>query len=1175
MELSLRDLGFPLVASLASLLALSFLLDLGVFEIPLLAIPLIAIIIISLKFEASRDVKRAELLLSPLPLILLALSISLPPPFSSISCMLFLLLLFLPLSPLISPDPWEAVAFSASISGLFLSLLMILNAFDRIPLLEILVAVSLISSFSSAYFNLRGKSLWRTRLLLDSYLALIILISLFFLLELFLAYPNIFRFTTNDLLYHQDEAWKLVMRPEDYGDWKYLGFHSLLSVIYAITNADSFSVMLAVIPLNLISFLIVASSFSKLKWRSEALFIWSLFTSLGFLAAIRYGTDYSGLDKANEASYRSLIWSQPILFWGLPLTLAIALLAFLIYTDIYVEGKRKILYTFLLTSFSFFVHIAEALVFAAYLALASLLFGGRRSSGIGVTLAGLLLYSLYLAPGVYEGSALSSSLYLLSAGLIALLFNESRERYLVASASRLFGFLSSKRDIVISLLLALYSSGVIIWQLHLGEVRVSEIYYIGQVPWFFYPNLLGISGLLALLSLKEKLEEPLASYALLSLTALLLGRIVTQLKLAGFSVLYWEYRFPLYAAIGTAVLSAPLLRKVIEGSRSSKMRALLLSVMIFTGFSSTALSVQRWNQINSTASGSILPPDFDFAVKSSYSNSSHPFLLLTYYSSSVASLMHLRNTMRQLSPWISEGPEVPLLVLSSVAGSDEVAVLTTMGDVAFLNNDNATYNYLFMFMGPVLQAPSVSLLELSEPPRPNASLAVVLPSDTYFMRRSLIAYELIRRELPAHTIYSSDDPKAPAGVYIGPSSANQSIREEIPRERGDLRWLYLRGDFSEAESGLRVRGPRNLAVTTYELDKGEFKLNACGDLTGYIGIIYDFESFRNYRIFQVFLDRGIAVNRVIREGNVTSSPSIAVPLSWECNEIGIKLNDGLEADVNGRSFKLPDVKKLGVLGFETGNFTGVVNGTVSGTHSFAWNPKPGSLLVSVSGGGDVDISSWVEKGLRNLSETKRQFPGLKLNLSSTEKEFPEIEAVITGLRVNGKVEVRGRPIWVMSGEGRTYLNVSEMEIRARKLEYLRGDGFYAELKLEGVENMNFSNAVIKFRTPVMIRAEGDVKLERYHQFRRSAPEARDVTTSRVNLTVLVADRALLLSELEIPKEDVSERKLIYKTFDETEYLPETLASFIPLTLAFYYFMRRSGRIVASREKTEKKRKRAL
>ncbi len=1142
--MKLEGIYLPLGACLISMLVISFLLDLGIYEIPLLAIPLLSLLFLLSDRALEIKVPRVELLLALIPQAFLLLSVLSQPPLNAISCMIFLFLMFLPISPLISSDLWEALSLSAAIGGLFISLLFAINLVYRIPIFEIIFIISASMSIISIYLSLKRKNFRKIEFKLDGYHALISILSAFFLLELSLAYPNIFRYTTNDLLYHQDQAWYLANSPSNYSAWNYLGYNSLLGAVYLITKADAFSLMLTVVPINLFSFLIVASSFSKLEWRKESIFAWSLLTGLGWIAALKFGTDYNGLDKANEASYRSLIWSQPIFFWGLPLTLAIALLAFLLYSDIFIEGRRKVPIIFLLSTLTFLVHVAESLLFVAYLSLASLIFGKRRESSIAVLLSGAsvyLLFSLIHGPPSIRGG---QGLYLL-ASPIPLLLNELRR---VMRVERLIELVSSKRNAIISILMAIFTSGLIIWISHLGEIRVSEIYYIGQVPWFFYPALLGVSGLLSITSLKL-LREPLHNYALFALTCLILGRLITLVKISGFTLNYWEYRFPIYALLGISVLSSPIIKILIK-RRDSKLYALILALILFSGFSSTALSVQRWNQLNITASGSILPADFDFAVKFKREDDG-PMLLLSYYSSTVSSLMH-KSGMRQLAPWISEGPEVPLITLYELVGRGNISVLTTMGDVAILSGENSTYNYLFMFLGPILSAPSVERIEIGKPPIPDAKLPIVIPSDVYFRRRSLIAYELMRKDLPFHTIYLSDDPRAPSGIYIGPSSSNQSIEEELPKDKGDLRWLYLKGDFSSAEDGIRVRGSRNLAITTYELDKGVFKLKICGE-GGYVGIIYDFKNFANYRIFQFYLDSGTAVNRIIKGRNVSSGPFLSFPLSWECNELELRLGKELEAVVNGRTMKLPNIEKLGVLGFETGNFTGVISGYVTGYHSLEWKLKNGSVLIGVSGGG-IDIKEWVDRGLRNLSDAKRSFPGLKLDLKSEDREVPKIEAVITGLEASGRIRVVGRPISLIERE--VPMNSSEIRINASKLTYVGGKGFYADLLLDGIEGMNVSRAMIRFRTPLTIEAEGSVKLERYHAFSRSISYTFNVNLTRANLTILAADRALLLSELDAPKGELSMGKLLYKTFDESSYLAESIATLLTLSIMFYYLMRK-------------------
>ncbi|MEM3691695.1 MAG: hypothetical protein QXS61_04350, partial [Candidatus Korarchaeum sp.] len=287
MKVDLKDLYIPLGICLAFLVALSFPLNLGLYEFPLLSVPLLALILLNLEFKVSLKVMRVEVMLASLPPLLLALSLLLPLPYSSLTFMTFLMLMFIPLAPLVSGDPWESLGLSFSLGGLTLTFLMLLNMSVRLPALESIATISIVICLTSLYLILKGRSLWRDpEFRFDNYVALTLLLAAFFLLELALVYPYIFMLTTNDVLYHQDAAWELARRPGDYHGWSYLGFHSLLGTVYLIERADPFSVMLTAIPLNLMSFLIVASSFSKLRSRGEALLTWSLFTSLASLAVI-------------------------------------------------------------------------------------------------------------------------------------------------------------------------------------------------------------------------------------------------------------------------------------------------------------------------------------------------------------------------------------------------------------------------------------------------------------------------------------------------------------------------------------------------------------------------------------------------------------------------------------------------------------------------------------------------------------------------------------------------------------------------------------------------------------------------------------------------------------------------------------------------------------------------
>ncbi|MDK2383451.1 MAG: hypothetical protein QI199_01420, partial [Candidatus Korarchaeota archaeon] len=504
-----------------------------------------------------------------------------------------------------------------------------------------------------------------------------------------------------------------------------------------------------------------------------------------------------------------------------------------------------------------------------------------------------------------------------------------------------------------------------------------------------------------------------------------------------------------------------------------------------------------------------------------------------------------------------------LYTLSNLSRSERIAAVMTIGDVGFLERDTSSFNYLRWFMGPIREYPSITVLNLSSPPVLNSSLAVVLPADTYLRRRALVAYELLRPSLPVHTIYMSDDPLAPPGLYIGPPSPEVRVDEELPSSPYDLRWLYIWGNFSEG-SALKVTGKRGEAISSFQLDQGNYTVRACGRMLGYVALIYDFVNFGEYRIFQVYLDRGFGIHRVVSGGKVLSGKPFKVPVkpTDECVNITLSLHGGnLTAYVNGRAQRLPPVEKLGVLGLETGNFTGNLSGRVEGAHSLRWSPPDGSTLVSVLGGsGDLDMSEWVDRGLRNLSDTKRTFDPPKLELKAGRWEMPPVKAVITGFNATGTVKVRGRLIWYSEGGRRIYINSSIVEVRASSVRFRGGQGFYIDLDLEGAEGvdevMGGGNITVRFRLPVTVEAEGSIALIRYHRFSRYIPRTSEVRTSRAKFTIVIADNAQLISDLDVPREDLSPSRILYKSFDETKYLPEALLFFLISFAALYYLDKR-------------------
>ncbi len=1134
-------------------------LRLGLLNIPIFAVPVIA------SWLLFTNLKRGFALPVYQTLAIISLALGMASILGALSgipgALLTMLMILLSGIGLTSPEDngiARSIALSSIYGGFITSITMFSVTLSGFRDLVIIIPIFAVASSLLALY--RGKTTKQV-ISIDSYFLLFLVLLLLYLVEFLAINPNFFKFTSNDLIDHQARARILATSPQYYREWSYVGYHSLLATTYLLTGTGARGIMYSSVLLNFLAALLVYVAFSKLKRKKEALLIWGMLTGFGWLAILSYGVDVRGLRAASTFSYKSLVWSQPIFFWGLPLTLGVGLLSFLLYLDLDEDlGRReKIFYVALTMIFAFLLHVAEAILFVVYLMAKLLFLGGRKEPAIGSAVAGAFLTVLYFFPLIYSGAGPSSSVFLLLGSLMALAFAELRERYLNTTISKLLRVLRNKDREITIFLSAIYLSGLAVWYIHLGEVDVEAIYDLGQVPWFFYPVLLGVAGLLAILSLRD--DRFPKEFAIFILVSILMGRAITYYKLFIAPINYWEYRFPFYVGLGLAVLASIYLRKIVERAKLERIYALLLAAIMLSGYASTALSIQNWNYINVYRMSVINDIDFEFATNLTYFDDipRTPALILTAYTYYVSKFAAPRERIKVLPIWLSSGPEVVLYSLSMLSPSDKVAALTTLADISYLEKANVSlYSYVRKFMGPIWDTPSLTILNVSSPPIPNAKLAIVLPADTYLRRRALVAYELLRPELPIHTTYLSDDPQAPAGIYIGPPSGRVTVNETLPEDPYDLRWLYIWGNFSK---GLKVIGGRDIAITTYELDEGSYNLTICGIKSGYVGIIYGFKNLKNYRIVQYYLDKGFLVPRTVTEGNVTTEKPIKIPMKGErCLHLSLQLLNGtVYASVDDRKVEVGKAEKLGVLGLETGNFTGTIQGSVMGTHSLPWNPPAGSTIVSVSGGGGgLDLTELVDLGLRNLTKAKKSFDGLNLTLGPSIDGKKPRKAVYTAtdMEASGRVEIEGRPIWFISNGEKKYVNATHvMRLEADKLTFRRGEGFYIDLDLSGIKGLgNVKGAVVRFRTPIRIRVSGNLTLKEAHPFVRYVAKTQIIRTDEANASIMMADGSILFDELSYKKTETVSPK--YKAFDETKYLPESIALIVTTSLAMYLLDRR-------------------
>ncbi|MCD6244248.1 MAG: hypothetical protein J7J65_03310 [Candidatus Korarchaeota archaeon] len=1142
-----EDLYFPAAVAILSI-PLLLILQMGILNVVLYIVPVLASLILIIRWSHDLEIPIFQIL----GIVTIVLSIAgfvglLRGLLGAVLSILIILLSGLGFASYLEGSFSEKLALSSVMGGLFTTILvfvaMLVN--DKFPI-KLITVIGAISGILTIYKHRRNK--YKVRI--DRYFLSLLLLVFFYLIELFAVFPGFFRLTTSDIVYHQRHAQMLVIAPRFYETWAYIGYHAILGTAFIIANPTSAELMYSSILINLFTLVYLFVAFSRLERRTEALTVWGLFSGFAWIAILKYGVDVRGLGLASLNSYKSLIWSNPLLLWGLPLTLAIGLLAFLLYQDIYfAESRNKLIYICLTFSLLFLVHVVEGALFIAYLLASTMFLNSKKYSSLGVIaseLGLLLIYFLSSAKGYESGRAvLLLQIGIVAAGVSLLI---SLKRGVVGRFSNSIASFLGKRSKYISYsLLSLYLAGILVWYVHLGELDIQKIYNLGQVPWFFYPVLLGIGGALAILSLRIGFSKELALFILVSL---IMGRFITYYKLfVDPGLNYWEFRFPIYAMIGVAALSSVLLGKLISNLGKEKKYAILLASIVLMGYYSMALSVQRWNHINTYNIGTVNQIDYDFAssVRFFSNNPNVPALVLTSYSLATAALAAPRITIKEIPSWVSSYPEVALLFLKPLSTSDRVAVLTTGADLFYLSSVNASDSYLLKYMGSIRKVPSLKVVELSNPPLPDADLAVVFPSDIYLRKKALIAYELIRGELPPHTTYLSDDPAVPSGIYIGADNGTVYIDEDIPESPYDLRWLYLSGNFTE---GLRLGKGRHFAITSYELDEGVVNLSLCGYPEGWVSIIFSFKNLKNYNLVQLLLDKGVVVPRMVVNGNVSTGNPSKVPIGGqECTYFSISLVNGtVIATVNGKDVPVGVSKSLGVIGFEAQGFKGIIKGHVHGKHTLQWKVPAGSTLINVVGGEGIDLSKLVRIGEQDMDKAKMQYSAMKPLLPSLGPSPTRIVKPVYAalkMRANGTIYITGRPVWYEVNGTKRYLNESSINIEAQKLSFFEGHGFYITLYLEGVKKPSWgiNKGLFTFRTPIKIQVEGELLLEEGHPFKAHVRAAETIKTRKATLSVIAADKAILFGKLNYEEVKI-EKRGSYEYFNELAYWPETLASIV-------------------------------
>ncbi len=170
---------------------------------------------------------------------------------------------------------------------------------------------------------------------------------------------------------------------------------------------------------------------------------------------------------------------------------------------------------------------------------------------------------------------------------------------------------SNKLYVILSTsLVIIYLFGFQSW-IFIDTFKTSTVYNSGVTPWFIYPLVLGIVGLLAILAIRYIPEiGPHGGLAFILVSIIIIfifGRVVSFINVNYLITGYWEKRFLLFIFL-LACLLAPI--SLIKLNHQLQVRVkrmfvtncsliVVLSLIVLVGFSSTILQSAYWFAVTS------------------------------------------------------------------------------------------------------------------------------------------------------------------------------------------------------------------------------------------------------------------------------------------------------------------------------------------------------------------------------------------------------------------------------------------------------------------------------------------------------------------------------------------------------------------------------------------------
>jgi hypothetical protein len=755
---------------------------------------------------------------------------------------------------------------------------------------------------------------------------LAISISIIFYIVFFcLVYPNFTLVPDADIARHYNWAVVLSRTPDLYTGFNYLLFHSFEATFYVVSGLgqtiSSFQTIQIVLNIfiPLAVYILAKRYLENVDKRIPAIatIFYSVLSNFAYLDFVRLklldndGNILSMLGKTAEHTLNGTINFMQPFPWFVPesVSFVIFILSFALLNIKSISRLKFIAILTILIVSMYLAHVVESIIFVMFLSFYCLIFRNKDkivkindvliSSILAWIFVILSLFCIYntmiqLRQSQIEINQLLSLIFPLVLLVFSISVSKLLNRYSNFKINNSFKESITKNKNILRLtsiiLSSLYLFCLLTW--FLGNFRTSSFEQLGISPWFVYPLMLGVVGLLAILGIRHLGDIlPKSGYIIIILFAIffmfMMGRIVSLINLDVMMTGYWEKRFVGYIFLFICILAPISLIKFKDQIKTkidtmiqkkiicNILITIIISLVVISGFSSMAIQTYYWHL--NVANGKIALDDNELQsldyIRNVLKTDPKAFVIaLSQHSNDALNFATTPYRIFYPQPLIfSKYPEMPLSELTSSNLDHAYIYVDHIKDKNFLNQALQSWltKYLLDLLPVIYSNRETTVYNVTHisAPLPVSNTAFVLPQ-LKLDNSYLYPYDILSQADINYTdIYENDHKFSNFSNLIIGQDLNQSalhFAESFVSPNIHKEWEPISGTWEFRNNGLHglkikdikdnVIGPDNVIinpiVSNFENThiRTSFKINQIdASASNYISIIYSWINPNNYR----------------------------------------------------------------------------------------------------------------------------------------------------------------------------------------------------------------------------------------------------------------------------------------------------------------------------------------